>query len=173
MTLAVVAALASAGLSLLGGSSRQRKLEALAAELAADLRAARTEAVLRNASVSFTVNSSAAGSCYVVHTGPANACDCLAGPQAHASLCVSGAQDIKTVRLPAGAMSLQANVATMTFDPVNGTTTPAGTLSLIGMRGETIRHIVNVMGRVRSCVTASTEAVVPALKRMGYPACAA
>ena len=48
-------------------------------------------------------------------------------------------------------MLVQANVASILFDPVHGTSTPAGTVRVIGSTGRELRHVVNVMGRVRTC----------------------
>jgi type IV fimbrial biogenesis protein FimT len=45
---------------------------------------------------------------------------------------------------------------------MHGTSTPTGTLRLVGGRGRAVHHVVNVMGRVRSC----TPAGVP-----GWRAC--
>ena len=45
---------------------------------------------------------------------------------------------------------------------MHGTSTPTGTLRLVDSRGRAVHHVVNVMGRVRSC----TPAGVP-----GWRAC--
>ena len=74
------------------------------------------------------------------------------------------ATEIRTVVLPIGErIALQANVASMLFDPVHGTSTPTGTLRVLDSRGRAIHHVVNIMGRVRSC---SPQGAVP-----GYRAC--
>ena len=57
---------------------------------------------------------------------------------------------------------MRANVASIAFDPLHGTSTPTGTLRLVDGRGRAVHHVVNVMGRVRSC----TPAGVP-----GWRAC--
>jgi type IV fimbrial biogenesis protein FimT len=54
-------------------------------------------------------------------------------------------------------------VASVLFDPLHGTSTPAGTWRVIGTGGRAVHHVINVMGRVRSC---SPQAAVP-----GYRAC--
>ena len=54
--------------------------------------------------------------------------------------------------LPAGErVRVTANVGSIAFDPLHGTSTPTGTLRLVDARGRAVHHIVNVMGRVRSC----------------------
>jgi type IV fimbrial biogenesis protein FimT len=51
----------------------------------------------------------------------------------------------------------------MAFDPLHGTATPTATWRVIARDGRAIHHVVNVMGRVRSC---SPDAAVP-----GHRAC--
>jgi type IV fimbrial biogenesis protein FimT len=50
----------------------------------------------------------------------------------------------------------------MLFDPVRGTTSPAGTVRVVSDAGS-IHHVVNIMGRARSC---SPDGAVK-----GYKAC--
>ncbi|HKW84019.1 MAG TPA: GspH/FimT family protein, partial [Burkholderiaceae bacterium] len=121
-----------------------RRFDGIASQLASDLQFTRTSAVARNQSIRFSLQSDATGSCYVIHTGSTGACRCgSSGPAA----CGSGASEIRTVRLPASDRVLvQANVASLLFDPVHGTSTPAGTLRVIGANGRELRHVVNVMG---------------------------
>ena len=54
----------------------------------------------------------------------------------------------------------------MLFDPLHGTSTPAGTLKITGASGRAVQHVVNVMGRVRTC---SPQGAAPALA--GYRVC--
>jgi type IV fimbrial biogenesis protein FimT len=126
-----------------------RRFDGAASQLASDLQFTRVSAVARNQRVRFSLQTDAAGSCYVIHTGGAGACPCgETGP----AVCGAGASEIKTVRLPASdRVLLQANVASILFDPVHGTSTPTGTVRVIGSTGRELRHIVNVMGRVRTC----------------------
>ena len=37
------------------------------------------------------------------------------------------------------------------FDPLHGTASPTATVRVTGLSGRAIHHVVNVMGRVRSC----------------------
>jgi type IV fimbrial biogenesis protein FimT len=129
--------------------SARRQVEGPAVELASDLLFARSEAIARNQSVRVSFQQPAAGACYVLHTGDAGDCVCSGtGP----ALCSNGAREIKTVLLPAGRpVTLQANVASMLFHPVRGTITPTGTVKVVGPRGYAVQHVVNLMGRVRSC----------------------
>ena len=126
-----------------------RRFDGAASQLASDLQFTRISAVARNQRVRFSLQTDATGSCYVIHTGSADACRCAeSGP----AVCSSGASEIKTIRLPASdRVFVQANVASILFDPMHGTSTPAGTLRVMSGNGRELRHIVNVMGRVRTC----------------------
>lgn len=138
-----------------------RRLEGAASRLATDLHYVRTEAVARNQRLRLSVQATAGGGCYMVHTGGAGACTC--GDNGTAQ-CSGGAQAFKSVSFSAGdRISLRSNVGSMVFDPVHGTSSPAGTYRLIGSDQRAIHHVVNVMGRVRSC---SPLAAMP-----GYGAC--
>ena len=137
-----------------------RRLDATATALAADLQFVRTEAVARNQTVRISFHEAPAGTCWVVHTGLAGQCRCGDTPPA---VCWGGAVEIRTVVLDAAdRVSVRANVASIGFDPMHGTSTPTGTLRLVDATGRAVHHIVNVMGRVRSC----TPAGVP-----GWRAC--
>jgi type IV fimbrial biogenesis protein FimT len=159
--LAVIAVLAGTAAPSLQAVIDARRLDAAATQLATDIRFTRTEAVARNEALRLSLRPVPSGTCYVVHTGAADACTCPAtGP----AVCSGDARALRTVVLPASErVALQANLGSMLFDPVHGTSTPTGTLRLIGTRERAIHHIVNVMGRVRSC---SPTGAVP-----GYRAC--
>jgi type IV fimbrial biogenesis protein FimT len=144
---AVIAAAAAPGLQRLIDA---RRLEGAAAQLASDLQFARVSAVARGERVRFSVLNAPAGRCYVVHTGSAGQCQCTA--QAAAAQCTGAARELRTVRLDgADGVLLQSKAGSFVFDPLHGTVSPADTLSLTGRDGRELRHVVNVMGRVRSC----------------------
>lgn len=149
VVVAVVGIAASVAVPGLRDLVDSRRLIGTAARLAADVQFARSEAVSRNRTLRLGFQSIAGASCYVVHTGAAGQCRCaLAGPAA----CTGGAAEIKTVVLAdADRVTVDANVASMVFDPRHGTITPAATLRTIDARGRAVHHVVNVMGRVRSC----------------------
>ena len=157
---AIVAGSAAPGMQSLIDA---RRLDGAATQLATDIQFVRSEAVARNEPLRLSVHTAAAGSCYVVHTGNADQCSCAAAA-AGPALCSGGAREVKTVTIAtADRVGLQANVASVLFDPLHGTSTPTGTLRLTGKNGRAIHHVINVMGRVRSC---SPQAAVP-----GYRAC--
>jgi len=143
---AVLAASAAPGMQeLIAG----RRLEATATQLATDIQLTRAAAVARNQALRLSFHKRKDGSCYVIHTGAVDQCDCSgSGP----AVCTSGAREIKTVIVStADQVSVVANVGSVLFDPMHGTSSPTGTLRVIGATGREVRHVINVMGRVRSC----------------------
>ena len=138
-----------------------RRLDGAATQLATDIHYVRTEAVARNQPVRLSFHAGPEASCYVIHTGAATQCTCTPpGP----AVCSGGAQVIKTVLLPtAENVSLQPNVSSILFDPLHGTSSPTGTLRVVGAQGRAVHQVINVMGRVRSCSPLGT---MP-----GYRAC--
>ena len=164
----IAVAIAAITMSTVGpnfaGFIEKRRIDGVAAELATDIQFARTEAVLRNSPVRLSVHVESWGSCYLLHTGAAADCDCHTQGVAQ---CGAQARAIKTVLLPTtDQVGVQANVTSMLFDPLHGTSTPSGTLKVVGVSGRAVHHVVNIMGRVRSC---SPQGAAPALA--GYRAC--
>jgi len=159
----VVAIVAIVGASVLPSFAAlidARRLDSAATRLAADLQLARSEAIARNRPLRLSVGSGADATCWVVHSGSATDCNCSAAGVA----CANGALAIQSVVLPnAERVGVAGNVASIVFDPLHGTSTPTATLSLSDARGRSVRHVVNVLGRVRSCSPLGTVA--------GYPAC--
>ena len=161
VVLAVLAVVTTMAMPSLADLARRRSLEGAAAELAADLRLARSQASRLHQAVHVSFYSRADGDCYVVHTGGDDACPCA---MTAATACTGDASAVKTVRLAApNGPSLRANVASMLFDARNGTNAHAGTVALLDASGRGIHQVVNAMGRVRSC---SPQGTVP-----GYRPC--
>jgi len=149
VVVAVIAVVATTAVPGLVAFIDGRRLEASATALAADVQFVRTEAVARNQPIRISFYAGGANTCWVVHTGAAAECRCSAAAPA---VCTGDAVEIKTVVLVAAdRVSVNANVASITFDPLHGTSTPTGTLRLVGTGGRAVHHVVNVMGRVRSC----------------------
>jgi type IV fimbrial biogenesis protein FimT len=159
VVVAVAAIVASSAMPSFGAFLETRRLDAAATRLAADLRDARAAALQRGSGVRVTLHHAAWGSCYVVHTGAASQCRC---DEHGAAACDGGALALKTVQLPASErIALQSNVASMRFDPLHGTATPAGTLRVVAFGGRAVHHVVNVLGRVRSCTPQLGVLAVP------------
>ena len=161
--IAVTVTAVSLGAALPGfeQARERRHIEGVAAQLRTDIMYTRGLAVAGNRGVRMGFESLAAGSCYVVHTGPSNACSCT---NAGTAICSAGAEAIRTVYFPAGGpVGVRANVRSILFDPEKGTSTPTGTLRVVGRSDAAIHQVVNIMGRVRSCSPAAGVA--------GYPRC--
>ena len=117
-----------------------QRLRGMSATLVGDLHLMRSEAIVRNADVRMSFHATGGGGCYVVHTGPASACNCSSTGQAQ---CSGGDAALLSARhwQAQGAQQVAANVNSILFDPRIGTASPGGT----------VRHIVNLRGRVRTC----------------------
>jgi type IV fimbrial biogenesis protein FimT len=150
---AVLAGTAAPGMADFIGS---RRLDAAATQLATDIQFVRTDAVARNQPLRLSFFNAADGACWVIHTGAAASCSCTG--------CSGSAVSLKTAPLPArDGVSVQANSGSVLFDPLHGTASPTATLRVLGGNGRAVHHVVNVMGRVRSCSPLNT---MP-----GYTAC--
>lgn len=149
---------------------RQRLANAAQAVLG-DLQLARSEAIqgARNVILRFGGDVSAvsgSGRCYVLHTGavasgtpgptsssataPAASCDCrLDAPP----VCDGGAQAIKQMRWRSsrGQADIVSNVPSMLFSGRQGTVSVSGTIEVRMTGIGSVRHIVSITGRVRSC----------------------
>jgi type IV fimbrial biogenesis protein FimT len=147
--LAIASILVGAAVPSFDGLLKARRLEGKAAELANDLRYVRSEAVARNQGVRLSFHNLVGGTCTIIHTGAAVDCPCDSDGVAR---CINGAIALKTVVHPVSeGVSVRANVASMHFDPSNGTVTPTATVRVVGADGRAIHHVVNIVGRVRSC----------------------
>lgn len=162
---AVVLALISLALSIavpgFGAVHERQRLRGAAAELASDLQWMRSQAIARNELLRLSVYSVDGGSCTVVHTGMRTDCRC----ERHGTaVCDGAAQALKTSHWKTREkISVQANVTSMAFDPVQGTVSPTGSIRIVDSHGAGITHVVNILGRIRSCS--------PAAAVSGFPAC--
>ena len=149
IVLAIASILVGTAVPSFQESKVKRMRDGIAAELATDLHYVRSEAVARNEGVRISFYSTGAGRCRVIHTGPRSDCRCDGpGP----AQCSNGSVALKSVFLPVDhPVQVTANVSTMRFDETNGTATTGGTVCVVPASGKEIRHVVNIMGRVRSC----------------------
>jgi type IV fimbrial biogenesis protein FimT len=133
----------------MSGLIDSRRLEGAAVQFATDVQYARTEAIARNLPVRLSLRNAATGTCYVLHTGTSAQCSCTG---AEPAICTGDAREIKTVFHPSTqGITIAANAASVAFDPLHGTSTPTATVRILGRQGRAIHHVINVMGRVRSC----------------------
>jgi type IV fimbrial biogenesis protein FimT len=150
VVLSIVALTVGAAVPAAMDFQERMRLEGQSGELATDLHYIRSEALARNQPMRISFNSDGAGSCYVLHSGNAGDCDCASDGTAVCHDPVNAI--VKSVGFAASrGIRLQANVVSMLFDPGRGTTTPAGSVNLIASSGQTIRQVVNITGRTRSC----------------------
>lgn len=135
--------------SLHGMLQRQRQ-NGLSAQLLSDLHYLRNSTMARQMQLRLRVQSHGNGtSCYLIHTGSADACGCDTSGQVR---CNNGAELLREVVLgPETQLQWQANSASMLVDPRLGTFTPAGSIELRGPDVPTLRHVVSLLGRVRLC----------------------
>jgi type IV fimbrial biogenesis protein FimT len=149
MAMAVVAILLALATTDMSRLHDRRRLEAAAAQLETDLMATRSLAVARDRGVRLGFESTPLFSCYVIHAGGPDDCHCTGDATA---ICRPGVESWRTVMFDAaGPVFLRSNVRSILFDGTKGTSTPAGTLRLIGRDGSAIHQVINIMGRVRSC----------------------
>ena len=161
VVVAIVAIVGASALPSFSALIDARRLDSAATRLAADLQLARSEAIARNQPLRLSLFTGSGASCWIVHSGAAADCRCS---DAAGAVCGAGARTVKGVVLANGErVSVAGNVASIVFDPLPGTSTPTGTLRLVGARGGAVHHVVNVAGRVRSC---SPDGAVP-----GYSPC--
>jgi type IV fimbrial biogenesis protein FimT len=148
--LAIAATLATVALPSFGPMVARRKVEGTTAQLASDLQFLRSEAVARNRPLRIRFEPQPdGGSCYALQVERSNDCGCA---DAARGLCATAAAPIKAVLLPAsGRLRVEANVQAIVYDPAYGTSTPAATLRIEGDGGTALHHVVNMMGRVRTC----------------------
>jgi type IV fimbrial biogenesis protein FimT len=150
ITLAIVGILAGSALPSFKDSLDKRKVEGISSEVGTDLRYARSEAVARNVGVRVSFHQG----CYVVHTGSRDDCRCDGqGP----AVCSGDAVALKTVSA-SNSVQVIANVSSLRFDPINGTTSPTGTVCTVPANGRSLHHVVSIMGRVRTCSPAAAGA---------------
>lgn len=151
VVMAIAAVLGSAAAPGMRDMIDTRRLERAATGLSSDIQFVRTESVARNQPLRLSRYATTGGSCYVIHTGDAAQCSCASpGP----AQCSAGALELRTVRLADDdRVSLTGTANSVLFDPLHGTVSPTATLRFIGAgaANREVHHVINVMGRVRSC----------------------
>jgi type IV fimbrial biogenesis protein FimT len=125
-------------------------LRAIADTVNADVHFARSAALANDLNVRLAVQAlPGGGSCTLVHTGAANACECTGGGLAR---CDTGAQLLRLSEQPAArGAALTSLDKSLIFDASKGTVTPTATLVVADRDGRSVRQVINIMGRVRSC----------------------
>ncbi|MDC6165855.1 MULTISPECIES: GspH/FimT family pseudopilin [unclassified Roseateles] len=117
--------------------------------LMTDLQQARSVAVIQGKAVHMRFNAGDGGSCYIVYSGPSDGCHC---DNAGQTRCTDAAALAKVEWLPAKqATTIRANVEKLSFQARQGAVTSTGSIDIAAPGGPSIRHIVAITGRVRSC----------------------
>ena len=150
ISLAISTVLLGSAVPMLQDLRTGQALRATAALLETDIQFARSQAMASGQPLRLSLQSiNGAESCYVIHTGAANACRCDGAGQAH---CDAGAKLLRLAEQPgASGITLAPVQRSLLFDPGKGTVTPTATLRVEDREGRAIHQIVNIMGRVRSC----------------------
>lgn len=156
IVVALVAASATMALPSLTRLIETRQLHGVAHELRAALGLARSGALARQERVSVSLQTTVEGrQCLLVHTGPAQACECRSSG---AASCQSGAQALQAaIVLPASRISMRATADAVHFDPRAGTATPAGRFVVRTSSGREVQQVISLTGRVRSCTLPQAE----------------
>lgn len=145
----VCAALMGQAVPAMSQLHQRQKLKVASDTLASDLRFARSEAARLGDSVFFRVSGKGAQACYVLHTGAKDDCDCAGG---QAACKTPGSGVIKAEWLPAGQpVRIRSNAETLQFQHRQGLVTQTGSIDLSLDNGTTIRQVVAISGRARSC----------------------
>lgn len=149
LVLGVVSLLLALALPSLGQMRQQMQLRARAEQLASDLRLARAEAARLAEPVQFRISGKGSQACYLLHRGPPGGCDCAASV---ARCTQPGSAVLKAEWLPPDQpVRISSNAETLTFQFSQGLVTQTGSIDLRLTGGQTIRQVVAITGRVRSC----------------------
>lgn len=144
----------------------RQHLLGISAQFNADLQTLRAAAVTRHRILRLSFQDTPAGTCYLLHSGDADACRCSADARSEPQVsCTAGTELLRAALVPVSKrIRLQSNVASLRIDPRHGTVTPTGSIDVAATDGSSaLRHIVNILGRVRTCA--------PGPQFTGYSAC--
>lgn len=145
---AIVGALLSAALPATDSLMQRQRLQAVAETLRTDLQEVRSMAVQRGSNLQLHFETDTEGTCYIVHQGPEGSCKCDAN---HEARCEANGQAIRTQWLPASQHVRLAGGRELRFAAGQGTVTPTATLTLTSDRGDSIKEVISVAGRIRVC----------------------
>lgn len=159
--LCISAVLLSQAVPALERMKQRQRLNLHAQTLMMDLKHARHEALLGSENVNLLFEQQSQGACYIVYTGPSKQCHCDASGT---PVCTGGAKAIKSQWLPSQhKIGLKTKSSHLSFSAKQGAVTPTASIDLSTQDGDSIRQIISVAGRVRSCS--------PNASMGQYPAC--
>jgi type IV fimbrial biogenesis protein FimT len=162
VVLAVMALLLCAALPSFSTVLENRRLDRAVMAVATGVQQGRAWALAGNQTVRMQWAQDTGGSCYVLFSGAAGACTCASDGR---GACGEGGDGVLSAAGWRGAQGLivGANVSSLVFDPVHGSSAPAATLRVATAQGRAVHHVVNSMGSGRSCSPLGSVA--------GYPVC--
>lgn len=148
--LAITVVLLGGAVPMANDLRQGQRLHATAALLETDIHFARSESIRTGQPVRLVVQAAAGGgSCYMLHDGKSDACECSASGQAR---CDAGVQLLRVEgQSVAHGVAIDALAKPLVFDGRKGTVTPTATLRVKARDGRTLHQVVNIMGRVRTC----------------------
>lgn len=147
--LAIVGALALPAFRGMLELRHRQKLQAVASSLYTDIQYARSESLRSGNTLHLNFSNPGQGSCYWIHVGKTNACVCSSQGLV---VCNSTGELLRSSWLPNGSdAKINSNVPRMTFQGDRGTVSSAGTVVVNHVSGLEMRHIVSIMGRIRTC----------------------
>lgn len=150
IVIGILGILASLAIPSYQGFHERYRLEGYAMALVTDIHYVRSESVAQNRGLRISFGTDAGGTCYLIHSGNATSCSCSSDGTAQCTDTTNSIQ--KSVALATSlGIRLQSNVTSILFDPSRGTTTPTGSITFIGQSGNSIRQVVNIMGRTWTC----------------------
>lgn len=160
LVVAISATLATHAVPALDQLKQKANVELRAQSLMTDLKQARSESVMVSAPHHIRFSQTAEGSCYVVHSGSENSCNCTANGQA---ACIGDGHALRHEWVPISArVSIRSNVSSMSFHARQGTVTSTGSIDIVSPAGAGVRHIISIAGRVRSCAISGNFNHLPA-----------
>lgn len=128
----------------------QLAVQQAAAEFETDVHFARSLALTRNDTLRMAFDAADNGQCWVLHTGPRDACRC--SPQGE-PVCTADGVAFRQGVLGAGQpVRLETNVGGIAFEATHGTASPAATVRFTAAGAKPVHQVVGILGRVRSCV---------------------
>lgn len=160
VTTAVTAALVVAAPAGLQAWAAAQRLQGMVAQLETELQHARSLAVARNEQVRVGLPVAGGGRCVLLYSGPPAGCTCHADGTAQ---CVPAATPLRQVEVdPRLTVRLVGQSQHFAFSGVHGTVTPTATVEVGHAGGRSVRLVVNLMGRIRSCAVGAPWGGLPA-----------
>lgn len=149
ISLVLASLLCALALPSLTQAKKIQQLKLLAQTVMTDLQQARSDSLLGGSATHIRIAALPSGTCYVFYSGEAGACRCETQEQA---ACTPSGRLIRFHWIPTtSGNSMQSNVTALSFHSRQGTVTSTGHIEVSNNRGESIRHVIAITGRVRTC----------------------